>query len=64
MATPVMIGHLFFLADIDECSDGYPNRCSQICVNTNGSYICFCELGFFLLPDGYGCEGTFKNIII
>ena len=35
--------------DIDECAQG-DSGCSQICVNTPGSYYCTCELGF--APNG------------
>ena len=41
--------------DIDECAEG-DSGCSQICVNTPGSYYCTCELGF--APNGPQCEGT------
>ena len=42
--------------DIDECSSG-KDLCGShgSCVNTNGSYACNCEPGFFFNP-GSGCE--------
>ena len=48
--------YIFFVhPDIDECAEG-DSGCSQICVNTPGSYYCTCELGF--APNGPQCEGT------
>ena len=42
--------------DIDECSDD-TDGCSQICTNTNGSFICRCNRGFLLDVDGATCNG-------
>lgn len=41
-------------ADIDEC-DIDNGGCEQICTNTNGSYQCFCLLGF---TGDIFCSGT------
>ncbi|CAI8020961.1 Fibulin-5, partial [Geodia barretti] len=41
-------------ADIDECEEG-SHDCSQICVNTPGSYYCNCQRGFQLV-GGTECE--------
>ena len=46
---------------IDECSDGTHN-CSQICINTNGSFICECNGGFLLDTDRATCKGMQKNM--
>ena len=43
-------------ADIDECEEG-SHECSQICVNTPGSYYCNCQRGSQLVNDTH-CEGT------
>ncbi|XP_052000847.1 complement C1r-A subcomponent-like [Xyrauchen texanus] len=59
------VSHLGFTAfyqavDIDECSsssvekESYP-PCSQICLNTLGSYLCACHHGYQLLPDQRTC---------
>ncbi|XP_045901319.1 complement C1r-A subcomponent-like isoform X1 [Micropterus dolomieu] len=46
--------------DIDECSapepgDGSDPLCSQICLNTLGSYLCSCHHGFELRSDQRTC---------
>lgn len=47
----------FVLApDVNEC--GFLVRpCSQRCMNTHGSYRCYCEPGYTLAADGYTCSG-------
>ncbi|XP_030623811.1 collagen and calcium-binding EGF domain-containing protein 1 [Chanos chanos] len=44
-----------YCLDIDECANKNETVCSQICVNTPGSYRCECEKGFFLEDDGRTC---------
>ncbi|XP_010900162.2 collagen and calcium-binding EGF domain-containing protein 1 isoform X1 [Esox lucius] len=45
-----------YCLDIDECaSNDNMTVCSQICVNTPGSYKCECERGYFLEDDGKTC---------
>ena len=44
------------LLDIDECTAN-TDRCADICVNTPGSYSCFCRPGYVLNSDGYNCNG-------
>lgn len=41
--------------DIDECADRNMSACSQLCVNSVGSYRCECEKGYFLEEDGQTC---------
>ncbi|XP_068591550.1 ovochymase [Cebidichthys violaceus] len=46
--------------DTDECSapepqDGSGPLCSQICLNTLGSYLCACHHGYELRPDQRSC---------
>ena len=43
-----------YLLDIDECSEGV-SGCSQICVNTIGSYTCSCQNGYKLSNDNHTC---------
>ncbi|KAK5865660.1 hypothetical protein PBY51_019911 [Eleginops maclovinus] len=40
--------------DVNEC--GFLERpCSQRCMNTHGSYRCYCDPGYTLTADGYTC---------
>ncbi|XP_060576563.1 fibrillin-1-like isoform X2 [Ruditapes philippinarum] len=39
--------------DIDECSE---TPCSHNCINTNGSYTCNCQIGYFLKEDKVTCQ--------
>ncbi|KAK3595092.1 hypothetical protein CHS0354_043192 [Potamilus streckersoni] len=41
--------------DVNEC-DNIPSRCSQDCVNTDGSYYCTCKSGFRVGPNTADCE--------
>lgn len=48
------------LTDVDECSKADPKNasgpgCSQMCVNTFGSYYCSCYSGYTLQPDHQTC---------
>lgn len=45
--------HLLLFTDIDECEN--PKLCSQICVNTSGSYHCQCLQGYVLSDDDHNC---------
>ncbi len=42
-------------SDVDECGMGAP--CSQRCYNTYGTFLCRCEQGYELGPDGFACNG-------
>uniref|UniRef100_A0A3B5KZI2 Collagen and calcium binding EGF domains 1 n=1 Tax=Xiphophorus couchianus TaxID=32473 RepID=A0A3B5KZI2_9TELE len=44
-----------YCLDIDECADKNMSACSQICINTAGSFRCECEKGYFLEDDGKTC---------
>lgn len=45
--------------DIDECSSADLNLCTQLCNNTEGSYLCHCTTGYFLDPtDRITCHGN------
>nr|XP_057917944.1 collagen and calcium-binding EGF domain-containing protein 1 isoform X2 [Doryrhamphus excisus] len=44
-----------YCLDIDECADANTTACSQICINTVGSFRCQCETGYFLEGDGRTC---------
>ena len=41
--------------DIDECL--HEDLCGDICHNTEGSYECKCQRGYYLDDDNYTCLG-------
>ena len=47
-------------ADINECTEGIDD-CSQICTDTDGSYICSCAPGYLLTNDSRGCDGILNS---
>ena len=52
---PVIVVFHCLLLDVNECSNSN-GGCSQMCNNTQGSYLCSCLLGYQL--DGrYFCRG-------
>uniref|UniRef100_A0A3Q3K3S9 Sushi domain-containing protein n=1 Tax=Monopterus albus TaxID=43700 RepID=A0A3Q3K3S9_MONAL len=54
--------------DIDECHVfplSQPGRlCVHQCVNTPGSFHCFCPAGYDLARDGHGCTGQSSEVIL
>lgn len=52
----IMIYNIYKNADINEC-DQNNGKCSQICVNEVGSYICECRNGYQLDQTGLNCDG-------
>ncbi|ETE65023.1 Low-density lipoprotein receptor-related protein 4, partial [Ophiophagus hannah] len=42
--------------DINECKELAVDKCSQACVNTEGSYYCTCHPGYLLGPDDHTCS--------
>ena len=44
--------------DVDDCGDEN-GGCSQICINTEGSFTCDCNTGFVLDSDGATCNGEY-----
>ena len=47
---------------VNECSDGTHN-CSQLCINTIGSFTCKCDDGYELDFDDVTCNGMYKMFI-
>ena len=45
--------------DVNEC-DTSNGGCQHQCVNTNGSYVCYCNKGFNLDWNGKSCSGKFS----
>ncbi|KFQ57323.1 Epidermal growth factor-like 7, partial [Nestor notabilis] len=43
------------VSDVDECA-GQSHGCSQLCLNTAGSYHCACQDGFSLAADYKSCQ--------
>ena len=42
--------------DINECTLGI-SGCNQNCINTIGSYVCSCYLGYQIISDNRTCMG-------
>ena len=43
--------------DNNECANNDTNDCNQICSNTAGSYVCYCNSGYELGLDDATCVG-------
>ena len=52
--------HLIFYLDVNEC-EMLNGGCQHRCRNTNGSYSCQCNDGFFLNGNGRTCIGKFER---
>ena len=52
----------FFFEDIDECVLGHDN-CAQVCINTDGSFLCYCDQGFRLDTDQISCNGMHAKVL-
>ena len=53
------------LLDIDECASNHDNcadNSTVTCVNAEGSYLCFCNFGYF--GDGKACIGKLYKILM
>ena len=46
--------------DVNEC-EILNGGCQHQCKNTNGSYLCQCNEGFFLNSNGRTCTGKFEK---
>ena len=42
---------------MNECDLESKGSCTQRCRNLDGSYECYCQIGYELGPDGYTCLG-------
>ncbi|CAG9855331.1 unnamed protein product [Phyllotreta striolata] len=49
------------MKEYDECSK-IDHGCAQQCVNTLGSYVCTCKIGYELHSDGKNCEDACGGI--
>ena len=61
----IVISLLVFSPDIDECASSELNLCENKagCINTNGSFLCSCEVGNKWDNDGRSCVGQFYILI-
>ena len=50
-----------FFTDVDECSL-MTHVCEQNCMNTPGSFSCFCNQTYTKTNDGLSCLGKWLNI--
>ena len=48
--------------DVDECETDN-GGCAQTCLNTLGSFLCFCNTGYSLADDDLGCDGKWEYSI-
>ena len=48
--------HIIYILDVNECATNN-GGCSQICTNTDGSFVCSCNPGYTLAADGVTCNG-------
>ena len=53
----VLYGNTNIFADINECDESN-GGCSHYCINTEGSFECFCRDGYILVSDGKNCSGA------
>ena len=53
--------YCLFTSDINECLS---SPCNHTCTNTAGSFVCSCNDGYELGPDGLSCHGmTVQSLI-
>ena len=52
---------LFTFVDMNECTLGTHN-CSQVCNNTEGSFVCSCNAGYQLQDEGTTCTGMYQML--
>lgn len=46
-------------ADIDECVQNQSLCHNGACINTDGSFLCLCKIGFVLNPEEHTCIGSY-----
>ena len=56
-----LIRYLSYFVDIDECLEN-TDQCTQGCNDSDGSYECYCHLGYRLASDMYACNGESVHV--
>ncbi len=51
-------------SDIDECLNASLNNCSQRCMNTMGSFYCYCDSGYEGSADCIGKSTYTSHMIV
>ena len=53
------------ITDVDECSQHHRGiNCQHTCINTPGSYVCSCRLGYHLAANQRSCIGRLYRVPI
>ena len=47
-------------SDIDECDRGI-DGCQHACRNNDGGFLCTCNTGYALAPNGKNCTGEYYS---
>ena len=47
---------------MNECLDNN-GGCDHNCINTIGSFVCFCQSGYDLDSDGLACVGMYMLVV-
>ena len=53
---------VLYAIDIDECSQNETNNCDQMCINTDGSFLCVCFEGYEFIDGTNQCEGIKHSV--
>lgn len=58
---PLVIVDIDYVSDINECVVNL-NLCQNgVCVNTDGSFLCLCSVGYVLNPEEQSCTGKLSD---
>ena len=53
---PIIFFSFYHAPDVNECTSEN-GGCVHACNNTEGSFVCSCDLGYELDTDGLSCKG-------